>query len=364
MIKYTSGPEPEPSTDPEPLMEFACLGNSIKIYEDGTKVREWDPEAYGAHKCLPESIDLKITGHCEAGCYFCHESSTPKGEHADLKWVENLLARDGFWCGELAIGGGDPLSHPDLVKFLDWLRFMTVNNLTVNERNITRLGLTEACYRTGLIHALIKGGMINGVGLSLDSHRITSCDVTRSCFESLMSLPNAVVHVIAGIHEPIRVAGLGPHKLLILGYKDFGFGKRWTKITDRMIQRMRYFLPSLVDRLHGVHSDPGSPILTAFDNLALEQLGVRDMVEPETWNSRYMGVEGSHTMYLDAVRQEFAVSSTGPRHPCGELSLQEMFTIVRKEAGLTTNIEGWTLDHEQEITNVGNSAQDTGAATC
>lgn len=37
----------------------------ISIYEDGTKIREWENGIFPQVKC-PESIDLKITNFCDA----------------------------------------------------------------------------------------------------------------------------------------------------------------------------------------------------------------------------------------------------------------------------------------------------------
>ena len=69
-----------------------------------------------------ESCDVKITNFCSGaggyrgGCPFCHEGSSPLGKHGDIlspSWLDKLHP----YC-ELAIGGGNPLSHPDLDKFL------------------------------------------------------------------------------------------------------------------------------------------------------------------------------------------------------------------------------------------------------
>ena len=39
----------------------------VTIYDDGTKIREWDDEKYGIEPELefPESCDVKITNFCE-----------------------------------------------------------------------------------------------------------------------------------------------------------------------------------------------------------------------------------------------------------------------------------------------------------
>ena len=83
--------------------------------ETGTKIRKNDLDFFDPEK--PESMDIKITNKCDMGCQFCHENSTPDGLHGDimnLKFIETLLPYT-----ELAIGGGNPLTHPDLIPFLE-----------------------------------------------------------------------------------------------------------------------------------------------------------------------------------------------------------------------------------------------------
>ena len=67
----------------------------------------------------PELVDIKITDYCPVGCHFCYQDSTIKGKHADVSEIENLIwyLRD---CGvlEVAIGGGDPTTHPHFARIL------------------------------------------------------------------------------------------------------------------------------------------------------------------------------------------------------------------------------------------------------
>ena len=49
-----------------------------------------------------------------------------------------------------------------------------------------------------------------------------------------------------------------------------------------------------------------------FDNLAIEQLGIKDLVGDEKWKGIYLGDEGTCSMYIDAVKGEFARTSRSP----------------------------------------------------
>jgi len=99
------------------LMGSYKNGNyKVSIYSDGTKIRENDLD--NLTPSFPENIDLKITNYCDAGCLYCHEDSTKQGLHGNLNvgFIETLQP-----FTELAIGGGNPLDHPDLIYFLEKL---------------------------------------------------------------------------------------------------------------------------------------------------------------------------------------------------------------------------------------------------
>ena len=83
----------------------------VTILKDGTKIREYEDTPFIVH---PESLDVKITNKCNLNCAYCHEMSNNDGEHADLEELKNVLSvlPSGV---EIAIGGGNPLQHPDLI---------------------------------------------------------------------------------------------------------------------------------------------------------------------------------------------------------------------------------------------------------
>lgn len=309
------------SNKPQKIKSFFANGYWVEIFDDGTKKRTATGHEVLRDEITPESVDLKITDYCTAGCAFCHESSTKRGVHGDVDFINRILLD----CkGEVAIGGGDPLSHPDFEDITNHYGNV-ICNVTVNERNFYGKDGDKKFLR---LLRTVEKRHVYGVGVSIDP------DVNRldreydSKFEisRLLGLPNAVGHVIAGVHNPLEVENLEIKKLLILGYKDFGFGIKYRKPeVEEKIRRMRYYLPRLLDRFEGCY--------TAFDNLAIEQMKVREIIDEPTWDSFYMGDDGHFTMYIDAVKQEFAKSSTSPRQPCGNLTLNEMFAIIRQGAG-------------------------------
>ena len=48
--------------------------------------------------------------------------------------------------------------------------------------------------------------------------------------------------------------------------------------------------------------------VVSFDNLAIKQLCVKDILSTKEWNEFYMGDDGAATMYADLVEKKFANS--------------------------------------------------------
>ena len=61
--------------------------------------------------------------------------------------------------------------------------------------------------------------------------------------------------------------------------------------------------------------------VVSFDNLAIKQLDIREVIGEEKWKEFYMGDDGQYTMYVDLVKNECAKSSTSPdRRPIDEFN--------------------------------------------
>jgi len=279
---------------------------SVTIWDDGTKVRQTCGTAFEPTK--PESMDLKITNRCDMGCPMCHEDSTPGGAHGDilnLPFLDTLLPYT-----EIAIGGGNPLSHPDLTQFLRLLKSKRlIANMTVNAAHFIR--------DFDRIKQLSDDGYIHGLGVSVTY-------MTNDLLDKLRQIPNVVLHVINGVItvDELRMMYDKGLKLLILGYKDFRRGVAAHKPdTDLNMAHLYAELPELVKHFEVV----------SFDNLAIRQLDPKRLMSEEEWNEFYMGDDGQFTMYVDAVFREFAKSSVSTeRWPLMD-EIEPMFRLVRNE---------------------------------
>ncbi len=273
------------------------------IYSDGTLIRETNVK--NPKIIHPSSIDVKITNYCDMKCAYCHESSTTKGVHGDLNKLLKII--DELPAGvELAIGGGNPLSHPNLIEFLQILKNKgIIANITVNQGHLK-------VYQDTIVY-LVKNELIKGLGISITNNNF-------KYIEPLLKITdNIVYHLIAGINKTETVEKLIAFdncKILILGYKLFGFGiDFYNKEIDIELKEWYRKLSSFIGKC-----------TLSFDNLAIEQLKVKRLFTPEGWDKFYMGDDFCFTMYIDAVKQEYAPTSrNSKRTPFNKCSLLEYF---------------------------------------
>jgi hypothetical protein len=299
-------------------------GNHIvRIFDDGTKIKETGhfeavnlPGMKGGYKKwvpsdedhftydFPENADIKITDYCDAGCAYCHENSTIKGVHGDLRRIEKTL--DSLHAGtEMAVGGGNALAHPDLIWFLEKLKSRGVlANITINQKHLRP-------YKD-LICKLVAENLVHGIGISLvDSSN-------KDDFDFIDTLGNnVVIHTIAGVLDEKDFEVLKGRKILILGYKNLRRGssfleKDFVNINHRMDMLRDVWLPMLRKECKVV----------SFDCLAIEQLDPKKTlnISQEAWDTLFQGADTDvkdkdgnitcATMYIDVPNMTVARMST------------------------------------------------------
>lgn len=281
--------------------------------ETGSKIRKNNLDNLTPE--FPESFDYKITNRCKHGCKMCHEASTPNGIHGDImndKFVETLHPYT-----ELAIGGGNPLEHPDLEAFLYKCKELKlIPSMTVHQ--------SDFMENLEFLRMLRDEKLIYGLGVSINY-------VTDELIEALHEFPNAVCHIIAGITTESIINKLANNdlKVLILGYKIFRRGeelyeKDSTNI-DFLIQYMYDILPEMINNKWFN--------TVSFDNLAIEQLKPSRLLSKEQYDEFYMGDDGNFTLFIDSVNKNFGVSSTAKeRFPMTD-NIIDMFDKVREVSG-------------------------------
>lgn len=282
-------------------------GNTtVTVFDDGTKIREYENIPEILH---PESIDVKITNYCDMGCAYCHESSTTSGAHADLSKLLDVLSELPAGV-ELAVGGGNPLSHPQLIDSLMILKAQgLIANITINQGHLKR-------YQD-MIAQLIEKELVKGIGISITTNNF------KHVKPLLEITDNIVYHLIAGVNKVEivdKLIELGTCKVLVLGYKLFGFGKEFysEEVNDELKKWYRA-LPNYIGEC-----------TLSFDNLAIEQLKVKRLFTHDGWDKFYMGDDFCFTMYIDAVKQQYAPTSrSNKRTSFNDCSLIEYFVNNR-----------------------------------
>lgn len=282
---------------------------NVTIFSDGTKIRETDEDDFIS--AYPENIDIKISDYCDMGCPMCHENSTVNGKHGDILNADFINTLHPYT--ELAIGGGNPLAHPHLIPFLEKLRERNIiPNLTINQRHFEK--------DRQLIRKLVDDKLVYGIGVSL-------VEATSDFVNLIKQYDNAVIHTINGILTAKQVEILKNNnlKILILGYKIFRRGVDFfNAASDTIINNQIWLdntLPEIVQQFKAV----------SFDNLAIKQLNVKQLMSEEEWKEFYMGDDGQYTMYIDMVNRKFAKNSIAKTRYDLLDNIDDMFAVVKSE---------------------------------
>lgn len=283
---------------------------TVTILKDGTKIRETEEDCF--IPSFSENTDCKLTDKCSVGCPFCYEGCTSSGKHSEIDfnspWLNSLHP-----FTELALNGND-LDHPQLEELLVFLKGKSIiTNLTVNEKQLIK-GVEQ-------LKEWQKNNMVYGIGASFSTGDFKT---HQEAILATEGLNNVVFHTIAGVTTRGEYEMLSAihAKVLILGYKELGRGISYKEKNniDSKINELKRNLNRLI----------GKCFVVSFDNLAIEQLGVKELLSESEWNEFYMGDDGQFTFYIDMVKNEYAKNSLSTeRFPIGNKTMDEMFNHIR-----------------------------------
>lgn len=309
------------------LHEYKNGNTNVSIFDDGTLVRTFDDDK-NVVVDFPSSMDVKITNFCSPTednpiCSYCHEKSGLSGRHANINKLLDVISclPQGV---EQAIGGGAPISHPEIITYLQELRNRgIIPNITVNQKHLKQ-------DKEKLIN-IITNKLAFGIGISYSDQKYLK-DI-----EPIIEASNNVVfHVIMGINNINDIDVLyqfcsklnKPCKILVLGYKNYGFGINHL-LKNPQIEDNKY---QWYIKLASYFKKKNMTI--SFDNLAIDQLNLKRYFTDDGWNKFFMGYDGVHTMYVDAVNQQYAKSSTSSnRASFNDMSLLQFFKTLSKNIG-------------------------------
>lgn len=247
---------------------------------------------------FPDSIDLKITNSCSHGCPYCHENSVPGGKSFNLRRTISVLSTLPSAPIEIAIGGGNVFDcSKDLYELLVWMNSYGFRpRITISYKDYLKredlFNTPRWETRDDLDFKIIK--QVGHFGVSLD----------RFIPEINTNYSDCVWHVVIGVIPISDMTSIleypGPLKILILGFKQFG------RAMNQEIKHLDSWRSLIKDYIQG-GGIPGKTL--GFDNLALEQLGIREYISDRDWETLWFGPEFSTSMYIDAVEETFAPTS-------------------------------------------------------
>lgn len=292
------------------ILKIYKNGNSkVVLFSDGTKIRRTEDDEFDLE--YPESMDCKISNRCKMGCPMCHENSVPNGQLADLRntpFVDTLLPGT-----EIALGGGSVFEHPDLEYFLTKLRDHGIfASFTVHQQ--------EFMDNYKMIKKFVNNQLVNGIGISFHTQN-------TDFIKKVQNFPNAVLHTINGITESKDYLWLQEQnlKILILGYKEFRRGiANYAEHKNQIESNKQWLSANVISLLPHFAA-------VSFDNLAIQQLNIKQQLPDDTWEEFYMGDDGSATFYIDLVEKEYARSSISTNRKPITDDVRTMFADIKTQ---------------------------------
>lgn len=275
------------------LTKYTNGNADISLFSDGTRHIEYDGDL---KLDMALNIDIRVSNKCAFGynpntgksfCTFCHESQRTDGNECDYLHLRDKLY--GLPKGiELAIGANNLTDN--LYEFLWWAKCEGfICNITINQGHLRR--------DLEMLMNAIGSDMIKGLGVSYRGG--LKFDIPQE----ILDYKNTVFHVIAGVDTYAEIEALadkGVKKILVLGYKTFGFGVDYFNLNNDQVTK------NLKQWLWWIHKLFSRFEVVSFDNLALSQLRIQRFFTDENWA---IFNQNEHSFYLNAVDGYYAPSS-------------------------------------------------------
>jgi organic radical activating enzyme len=264
----------------------------------------------------PELIDVKITDYCNIGCTFCYQNSTEQGQHAPISVVEDFLdfLKDSNVL-ELALGGGEPTSHPEFTKILRMIKAANiVPNFTTKSLKWysdvdTLLAVSEYCgdYAHSVVSVKelerivkIKKNINDQRLLDNDWNKINPItqSLTIQYILDLHTLDNftSIVKKLREIESQYLFRRI---TITLLGYKEVGRGGKRPYTNSEFLKEFKKIVGD------------DSKIRLGIDTVIATQYE-KELNEENISETLYYKEEGRFSMYVDLVTKTYSKSSFEP----------------------------------------------------
>lgn len=262
--------------------------NAVTLFsrKDGTKIRF----ALGNYEkaSRPELVDIKITDFCPAMCAFCYQGSTLQGRHGSMENMETIVRRlADAKVFEVALGGGEPLYHPEVVTILQMFHDAgVVPNFTTKFPALVRKNWGQI------------GHLIGGFAYSAENEG--QVQMAARTLKGYVPDEKVSLHYVMGLGDKehfkdyMRAASNANYRVTLLGYKTVGRGK------DVIPHPYDWW----IDAVNELVKEGNCPTLSIDTPLA-EQYDGKMPIPSFMYHTR----EGAFSMYIDAVSMEMGASS-------------------------------------------------------
>jgi hypothetical protein len=238
---------------------------------------------------VPELVDVSIADYCVTGCAYCYRGSTPQGGWASVEQVRAVIsALRGIGTTEIAIGGGEPLQHPEIWKILE--DFWTREDGPYLHVTTRELGWLQVPAQRQLML-----DRVTAFGFSVDTARQAKTVIDAFAAEGVAS--RVKLQVIAGVmstsqvRETLDVAGEHDVGVLLLGYKETGRGSS--------VRTRHVLAPEILQH------DTGASV--GIDTVLAQQWA--PWLAEHAWPGSYTLQEGAFSCFIDAVSGKLYRSS-------------------------------------------------------
>lgn len=282
----------------------SSTGNKIRFSFD---VDDMEANAY-TKSTTPELVDLKITDYCPFGCSFCYQSSTRKGHHAEIGIINQIITHlSDMKVFELAIGGGEPTMHPDFAGILEYCHKENIipNFTTYSMKWLKDKSLVKAVkkYAGGIgvsIHSVKDLNKIYDIAEVVNGDKNRVGGYWHDNTVSIMGQHVIGTHPIDETMNIIAEAWNHDIPMLLLGYKDVGFGLGNTAYDMTGIEMALKLVLEEKQKYHNVSLSVDTAMLELYPDL-VKILGINKVLTSSQ--------EGKFSMYIDAVQDRMAKSS-------------------------------------------------------
>lgn len=271
-------------------MDIVAIQDSLDFYTlidrtNGNRLRLSFNDTPITYSSFPQLVDLKITDYCDKGCTFCYQSSTTEGQHGNKYWIEqviNKLAESE--CLEIALGGGEPTSHPD---FIDILKHIKYRGMLANFTTKSIKWLRNSINYQPILDNTNSIAVSVSSGAELNTFLVALEDIGYS--------PNQInlsVQVVLGavtkdaLKEIKRICHFEHLRLTLLGFKEVGFGETYPKI-----EYLSWIEEFMFDKKKRVNISIDSALMAE-----IEPILAKNNVDPKLYTDK----EGHFSCYIDA----------------------------------------------------------------